>query len=258
MSPFPLRALVVLICGGLGTAQAQPVLEGAPVRNRLYRTQGKFELSPSLGFAVASQLVNQINLGLGAAYNFSDSWAAEFRTGFAFSGHTGTADQIAQSFLQLDPARRMRLTDDLRGLWELKANALLGIRWSPIYGKLSLFSELPLHFQGYLWLGGGAGRLHRQSIVYCRQLSSRDAGTCGEWLTDDATKPVASAAVGFRFFTSRSGSINLEVRDYLFRDSYLTSIDRVLAERGEPTGAPAGSPGAVNLFAFQLGYAFLF
>ena len=244
-------------CAAVGSARAQPALEGAAVRNRLYRTGGKFEVSPSLGLSVGSQLISQVNLGFGAAYNFSEVWAAELRTGFSFSGHTGTADQIARSFLQLDPARRMRLTDDLRGLWELKGNALLGLRWMPIYGKVSLFSELPLNFQGYLWLGGGVGRLHRQSVVYCRQFADHEAGTCGEWLTDDATRPVASAAFGFRFFTSQRGSIGLEFRDYLFRESYLTTIDRVLAEGGVATGTPS-SRGVANLFAFQLAYAFFF
>jgi hypothetical protein len=31
-----------------------------------------------------------------------------------------------------------------------------------------------------------------------------------------------------------------------------------VAERGEPTGTPASSPGFTNLFTFELGYAFIF
>lgn len=258
MSPSIIRACALFVVALIGSAQAQPVLERTAVRNRLYRTGSRFELAPSVGFAFASQLTKHVNLALGVAYNMTDAWAAELRASYALSGHTATADQVGQNFLQLDPARRLRITDDLSGLWEMKGSALLGIRWAPVYGKLSLFSELPVHFQGYLWAGGGAARLHRESVVYCRQVSSRDTGACADWLKEDATRPMASAAAGFRFFTSQSGSVKLELRDHIFRDSFLTSVDRVLAERGEPTGAPASSPGIINLFMFELGYTFIF
>jgi len=258
MGPTAIRVCALSLAGFLGTAQAQPVLENVAVRNRLYSMQSKFELAPSVGFGLAPHLINHVNLTVAGAYNFTDAWAVEVRASYAFSGHTATADQVGQNFLQLDPARRLRLTDDLSGLWEMKGSALLGIRWAPIYGKLSLFSELPVHFQGYLWLGGGAGRLHRESVVYCRQVSSRDNGSCADWLKEDATRPVASAAAGFRFFTSQRGAIRIELRDYFFRDSYLTSVDRVLAESGVQTGVPASSPGFINLFMVDLGYTFIF
>jgi outer membrane beta-barrel protein len=258
MGPSAIRVFALSLAAFLDRAQAQPVLENVAVRNRMYRMQSKFELAPSVGFGLAPHLINHVNFALGAAYNLTDAWAAELRASYALSGHTATADQVGQNFLQLDPARRLRLTDDLSGLWEMKGSGLLGIRWAPIYGKLSLFSELPVHFQGYLWAGGGVGRLHRESVVYCRQVSSRDSGACADWLKEDATRAVASAAAGFRFFTSQRGSIRVELRDYIFRDSYLTSVDRVLAERGEPTGVPARSPGLINLFMFEFGYTFIF
>jgi outer membrane beta-barrel protein len=257
-----MRAVTIRVCvlsmSVIGAAHAQPVLEGTAVRNRLYRLQSRFELAPSVGLGLAPHLTNHVNLAVSAAYNLADAWAIELRAGYSLSGHTATADQIGRNFLELDPAQRLRTTDDLSGLWELKGNGLLGVRWAPIYGKLSLFSEVPLHFQAYLWAGGGAGQLHRESVVYCRQVTSRDAGACSDWLKENAIRALGSAAVGFRFFTSHSGLIKFELRDYIFRDSFLTSIDRMVAERGEPTGTPASSPGFTNLFTFELGYAFIF
>ncbi len=34
-------------------------------------------------------------------------------------------------------------------------NGSIGARWQPIYGKINLIAELPVHFQLYLWAGGG-------------------------------------------------------------------------------------------------------
>lgn len=240
------------------TAPAQSVVENVAVRNRLYRVANKFELSAAAGFGLARELTDHVNFSLGAAYNLTDAWALQIRAGYAFSRHTQIAQQLARNFLQVDPNQLGRITDDLSGLWEMKANGLIGLRWAPVYGKLSLLAELPVHFQLQFWAGAGLGQFHRESIVYCRQLISRADGTCANWLQDDVVRPIASLAAALRLFSGRSGSFQIELRDYLFRDSYLTSIDRVLAERGQPTGTPSTSPGVIQLFTLELGYAALF
>src|SRR5205814_5744149 len=141
--------------------------------------------------------------------------------------------------------------------WQMRGNALAGLRWQPIYGKISLLAELPVHFQAYLSANVGAGSFHRQSLVYCRALLSRDDGTCSQWLTEDRIAGMASGALGIRFFSSQQGSLRFEVRDYAFRDAYLINIDRKMAEAGSATGdqAPAG---ITHLVLFDVGYAFIF
>jgi len=259
MNALTLRAAAVV--GAMlssAVVSAQGVVEDVVVRNRLYQLGGKFELSPSAGIAVVPRLVDHVTLSAAATYNLSDLWALELRGGYAIARHTGLANQVAQDFLRLDPNRRMRITDDLSALWEMRANGAFGVRWAPIYGKISLLSELPIHFQAYLWAGGGLGQFRRESIVYCRQVLDRDAGTCADWLTQDKVKPLASFALGMRLFTGQHGSIKLELRNYLFPDSYLAFIDRLAAESGQATGTAASSPGLIHLVTFELGYAFIF
>jgi outer membrane beta-barrel protein len=236
----------------------QSVVENVAVRNRLYRVANRLELSAAVGFGLARELTEHVNLSLGAAYNVTDTWAFEIRAGYAISGHTNIARQLSRNFLQFDPNQRNRIADDLSALWEMKANGQVGVRWAPIYGKISLLAEIPVHFQVQFWAGGGVGQFHRESVVYCRQLISRSDGTCGDWLSEDTVRPMGSVAAALRFFSHRSGSFKLELRDYIFRDSYLTSIDRVIAERGEPTGVPSNSPGIIQLFTLELGYAVFF
>ena len=236
-------------------ARGDELLEGRAVRNRLYQVAGRLELSPSVGFTFVNRLTQHFNLQAGVAYNFAETLGVELRAGYAFSGHTGLADQIAQHFLVKD----LSSVDDLSSLWEMKGSAILGIRWAPIYGKISLVADLPIHFQTYLWAGGGFGVFHRQSVVYCNQGTGigTESAVCSSWLTEDKSLPIGTAALGFRFYTHQSGSLFLEIRDYLFRDSYLMAIDRRVASSNERTGTPAGSPGAINLAFLTFGYAFV-
>ena len=247
---------VVLAClfPALSSASADEILERAVVRNRLFSVAHRLEITPVLGVSLVDRLVSHLNFTLGVAYNFSDHWAVEGRVGYAISGHNGLADQVAQHFLQKD----IRMVDDLSSLWEMKANALAGIRWSPIYGKISLVAELPVHFQFYLWAGGGVGHFRRQSLVFCQQLSEVTPGTfrCGGWRTDSRVRGVASAAVGWRVFTGQRGSLLVELRNYLFADSYLVGIDKSVAGANGQTGTPARSPGLINLVLLDFGYTF--
>jgi outer membrane beta-barrel protein len=246
------RILIAALLLGAAPASAEELLERVVVRNRLYQVAGRFEISPAVGFSLADRLTNHINFTVGLGYHFSDAWALELRAGYALSGHTGLADQVAQHFLQ---KRTIQIVDDLSSLWEMKGSAILGIGWAPIYGKISLLAELPVHFQAYVWAGGGVGSFHRQSVVYCQQVSEVSGEFhCGSWLTQNKVRPVGSAAIGFRFFTWQRGALTLELRNYLFPDSYLTGIENTAS--GGQNGIPAKSPGLINLVLVNLGFAF--
>lgn len=271
---------------------AEDVVEKISVKNRLYELGGRLELSGHVSFMILNQLTDHINLNVGVGYNIADTFAVEFRGGYAISRHTGLARQVSEQLLQRNPANEVKITDDLANLWEMNANGILGVRWQPIYGKLGLLAELPVHFQWYIWAGAGAGTFKRESVVYCTAQAKRGSGVCGEvyrsggrdpvdrndqlvdengngkqdfyWLTERKAGAIGSAAMGLRFFAYQKGGITLEVRNYLYPDSYRVQIDRTVAERqGDPnspatTGEQATSPGITTLWMFDLGYTFLF
>lgn len=265
MSHKLLSALVLTVGLVAGTARAQAptanpeeVIEGVVVRERLYSTGGRLEVSPTIGFTVLNRLTDHQNLNLGIAYNVTDTIAFEARGGYALSRHTGLANNIAANLLRRDPARELGLVDDLAELWEMQANAAIGIRWNPIYGKISLLADVPVHFQTYIWAGGGFGTFKRESIVECLQVESRGDGLCAQYNTVNRAGPLASVALGFRFFTHQGGAVRVEVRDYAFTDSFKQKIDRRASEGGNETGEDVASPGFINLVLFDLGYVFLF
>lgn len=253
---------VVMLTGTVALAQQggaadQDLIERVVVRNRLYNVAGRIEVGPSVGLTLMTRLTDHYNFNLGAAYNLSETLAFELRGGWAYSRQTGLARQIGEEVLDRDPAVQSSVSD-LSGLWEMKANGLAGVRWAPLYGKISLLAELPVHFQAYLWAGGGAGMFERESVVYCQAGANQTERTCDQWRQADKIAWIGSGALGFRFFTHQGGGLRLEVRNYLFPDSYLVNINRAEAQQGRETGEEAPNPGLTNLVLFDIGYTFIF
>lgn len=154
----------------------------------------------------------------------------------------------------------------------MNAHGVVGLRWAPVYGKLSLVAEVPAHFQAYLWGGGGVGSFKRQSLIQCADVVNRDLGICDNrtdplnrstatenyWEKETRVAPVVSAAVGLRFFAFERHGVKFELRDWVFRDAYRVELSRDQWEAGQDTGTPAPHPGLTHLVQFDIGYTFLF
>ncbi|AKF81986.1 outer membrane beta-barrel protein [Myxococcus fulvus] len=262
--------LVVWLAASAAAAQDdEAVLDNVVVRNRLYEPGGKLEVSLGVGLPLQTHLTAHYFFNLGVAYNLFNTFAVEARAGYAASRHTGLARSISESFLAREDKR---VTDELEDLWEMNLHGVAGIRWAPIYGKLSLVSDLPAHFQAYVWAGGGLGSFQRNSVIQCSQVVNRTAGVCDNrtslddrgsasedyWVRETRVAPMVSAAVGFRFFILDKHGLRLEVRDWVFRDNYRVNLVREDWEAGRVTGESASSPGLTHLVQFDLGYTYSF
>lgn len=254
-----LNLMSCLVLLGAGAALAEDdsgeLVEKVAVRNRLYSVEKRFELGANVGFTLLTRLTDHYNLNLSGAYNVTDWFAFELRGGYAISRHTSLAEQIQQDFYGNTSISR---ANDAADLWEMTANAVIGARFQPIYGKINLLAELPVHFQLYLWAGGGAGLLKRESLVLCTvRVSPRE---CGEFLTENKVSPLVSFALGFRFFAAQHHSVKLEARSFSYLDSYYIDVDRAASNAGNPTAGGRLSPnaGVTNLVQVDLGYSFIF
>ncbi|MCP3101629.1 outer membrane beta-barrel domain-containing protein [Myxococcus sp. K15C18031901] len=263
-------SLVGLLGASVAAAQDdEAVLDNVVVRNRLYEPGGHLEVSLGVGLPLQSNLTAHYFFNAGVAYNLFNTFAVEARAGYAASRHTGLARSISESFLNREDKR---VTDELKDLWELNVHGVAGVRWAPIYGKLSLVSDLPAHFQAYLWAGGGVGSFQRNSVIQCARVVDRELGICDNrtvptdrgsasenyWVRETRVAPVVSAAVGFRFFILDKHGLRLELRDWVFRDQYRVNLVRDDWEAGRVTGEEASSPGLTHLVQFDLGYTFSF
>lgn len=267
-TPFRLVSLSLLLAALSAPAQEQ-VLAPAAVRHRLFSPDEHLEASVTVGLPAHEYLTAHYNLNVGVAYNFLDTFAMEARAGYALSRHTGLARSISESFLAREDKK---ITDELEDMWEMGAHGVVGARWAPIYGKLSLLADQTAHFQAYLWAGGGLASLRRQSVIQCMQVVDRDLGICDNrtdpnngatatesfWRTETRMAPVASGAVGFRFFLSSGHALRFELRDWFFADRYRVNVAREDWEAGRDSGELASNPGLTHLVQFDLGYSFLF
>ncbi len=248
--------LNLMSCLVLMTAQAafaeddtEELVEKVAVRNRLFSVAGRWELGGNVGLSLLSRLTDHYNFNVSVAYNPKDWLGLEVRGGYAFSRHTSLADQIQTDFFANNTISR---ANDAADLWELTAHGVFGIRFQPIYGKINLMSELPIHFQFYIWAGGGVGALRRESMVLCAtRVSTRE---CGEFLTENKVSPLVSVALGFRFFIMQHHSVKFEVRDWSYLDSFQVNVDRATGTGG----MESPNAGITNLVQFDLGYAFIF
>ena len=252
---LPRFVSLALLLTALSASAQEQVLDPAAVRHRLFSPGERLEASITVGLPAREYLTAHYNLNVGVAYNLFNTFGLEARAGYALSRHTGLARSISESFLNREDKK---ITDELEDMWQMNLHGVVGARWAPIYGKLSLLADETAHFQAYLWAGGGVASLRRQSIIQCSQVQDRELGVCSQWRVDTRMAPVATGAAGFRFFLSNGHALRFELRDWVFTDEYRLDVEREQWERGEPSGRPAPNPGLTHLVQFDIGYSFIF
>jgi outer membrane beta-barrel protein len=238
-------------------AQTQDELvEKVAVRNRLFTVEKRFELGANFGVSLLPKLTAHYTINASGAYNVTEWLGIELRAGYAISNQTSLADQIRVNFASNGTISKV---SDAADLWEMTGHAVAGVRFQPIYGKINLISELPVHFQLYGWVGGGAALLKRESMVFC---TAKSGSACDAFLQENKASPLVSLALGFRFFLFREAkhSLKLEVRSWSFLDSYVIDVTRALATPANPTSGGRTSPdaGLTTLVQIDIGYAFIF
>lgn len=251
--------------------EGDELVEKVAVRNRLFSVEGRFEVGVNVGFSLLSKLTEHYNFNASVAWNAKDWLALELRGGYAYSRLTSLGEQIQGDYFG---NTTISTAKDAADAWRMTWHSVVGLRFQPIYGKINLVAELPVHFQLYFWLGGGVGGFHRESLALCPDKASCSAylgdadmdgnadrlGPTPFFTEDRPAAPLASLAVGFRVFISSNHSIRLEVRDWSFLDSYFIDVNRTASTVGNPTagGRPSPDAGLTNLMQIDLGYAFIF
>jgi outer membrane beta-barrel protein len=247
-------SLASLALPALASAETEGKVEKVVVRNRIHHAQGQWEVNPGVGFSLSNQMTEHINLELGLAYNIWETFALELRGGYALSDLSSVAEQVQVEFEGRVPQETDPLKRDFKDLWQLQWQALVLPRWQPIYGKVNLVTELPVHFQLYLTAGGGMVGLHRESLMYSQS---------GQFLEQDRQSFAVAGGGGMRFWLSDWAMLKLEVMDIAFPDEYLEKVNRYQASReaagADPAaGVEATSPGFTNLLFLNIGTSFQF
>jgi outer membrane beta-barrel protein len=242
------------------------LVERAAVADRLYQVAGRFELGVRGGLDLLPELTEAYPVGLAAAYNVAEWWAVELRLGHAFAGNTSAAAAAAARLYGLDAP----VVTELKDTWRLGPHVVAGVRLQPIYGKVNLAAELPVHFQLYGWVGGGAVLLDRTSPSLC--LAPRSAGVdpqrCVQggvvhweaYLTETRASPLVSLALGLRLFLAQHHLLSVEVRSWSYLDRSYQGVVRAAVSAANPAGGGTAAPevGLTHVGTLELGYAYVF
>lgn len=254
-----LPLLVTLLGGALVapvTAQAQrddEIIDRVVVRNRKHSVWNTLELSPTVGLSLVNRMTQQYNFQLGVGFNFSEEWGLDVRGGWAMGSLTSVADSARA---QRQSADEVEPVDEFQDLWTMTWQAMLMPRWSPIYGKLNIVTELPIHFQAYLTAGGGMVGLESESVVYC-QAGSAESSNCTGFVKEERQSFAVAAGLGFRFFVAQGLGLKLELLDVMYPDQYRAGVDMRTARAEAPGSKPAEGTvtdaGLTNVLFFNVG-----
>lgn len=162
------------------------------VSRKFVLKKNRFELTTSAGLSVNDAFFRNYVLQLDGTYHIAESFAVELRLGLPFFGQA------------LGPV------DFLRGEYDTLTNIVrpayyghLSAIFTPLYGKVSMFSEWIWHYDLYLAAGVGVTGI---GILSGANL---DMAALGHM-------PSMNVGIGMRSFITKWMSVHVDARDYIY------------------------------------------
>ena len=222
-------ALITAFCGLFGTinsahAETDPAKNALienqqsytppreAVQNRFFLKEERFEFSPLIGFVPNDPMVNRITGGLLVAYHFNESLAAE--GAFIYSPDLGESDVKGLTrTLVLIAEQGSSNVEFQQPIDKLELGATFAVRWSPIYGKISLIGEGILNFDMY----GVAGLGMLSTIDSFAQYS--DSSPSGIVLGGEQriVRIPVNLGLGINFFINQTTALKIDARSYVYQ-----------------------------------------
>lgn len=173
-----------------------------PISGQLNPKSGRFEVSPSLNLSVNDSFFTKTFGGLRLGYHLGEHWSVSGSFAAGAVSPTSSAS-ICLANQGCSPATAVQLRQ-VPG--KIKWMAGGEVAWAPVYGKLNILAELPVHFDLSLIAGG-------DYITYQSVLSSAaaQAGVAG-----DASSPGLHLGLGMRLFLGRFTALRFEVKNYAY------------------------------------------
>lgn len=193
----------------------------ASVQNRLYSLDGKQDLAAFFAFSIQNQLTEHMGGALVWDYSFTEYIALDIMVGGGNGGLTSLAKRVRST------AKSSGTGADLEDAGGLLAHASIGVRFTSAYGKLSLSSELPLHFHAYAVGGVGGALVDYNGVLACASdLVGDTVKKCdGEaFRSETSISPAVNLGVGLRFILNQRFTARVEIRDVIFLDRWYDEV----------------------------------
>lgn len=189
----------------------------ASVQNRLFTLDGKSDLAAYFAFSIQNQLTEHLGGALVWDYSFTEYVALDVMLGGGMGGLTNLAETVRGDGPKSTGA-------DLEDAGALLAHGSIGVRFTSAYGKLSLSSELPLHFHAYVVGGVGGALVNYNGVLACS--TDLNGGKCEDgYRSELKPTPAVNFGGGFRFILGQRFSARVEVRDVVFLDRWYDNVN---------------------------------
>src|SRR4051812_25666150 len=217
---MPVRLTLALAFAWTSAAGAQTVVygpDGAPtvVQRKLHTMSSLWEIGISFETTVNTALVTSNGFLVDVSYHPNEWLDVGGELLANLTGLSTLADNVRGDLCRSPPDCRSaaQRRDELKGSEQLRYGTFVVGRLAPIYGKLNLAAELPVHFQAFLLAGAGGAAVHRESVNLCAQPGSL---ACTSYQATDDFRATGVAGLGFRFYLGRRWSLKAGLRAYLF------------------------------------------
>jgi outer membrane beta-barrel protein len=202
---WALAAVLALAAPGAALAGEADAFENkvAPISGQLYPKAGRLELTPTVNLSLSDAFYSKTFFGAKLDYHLAESFSlgASFAAGPA--SPTGSASVCAAN----TPCRLPTNPQLYQVPGKIRAIAGGQVAWAPVYGKLSVLAELPVHFD--LSLMGGADWVSYQDVLSSTQAQ---AGA----LPGTKSTIGGHLGLGMRLFFAGFMALRLEVKDTIY------------------------------------------
>lgn len=179
------------------------------VQNRFFLKSRRFELTPMIGFIGGNSFASRYTASVALGYHFSEQLMLEAFVGF--SPDLDRADVSGLVSVLIDRAERD--PDFTQPFDKTMLDATLGVRWSPVYGKINILGETVVNFDFFVSVGLGFVLQNEWTASY--NPDHEDDNSLPFFLTQKgATETRLAPNIGFgvNFFLSQLVALRLDGR----------------------------------------------
>jgi outer membrane beta-barrel protein len=172
-----------------------------PVSGQLYRKAGRFEVAGGGSLSLNDAFYSKYFGDLKGTYHFDEHWAAGLHVAGGTAVKTSSATVCSASRGCSDATTEMMRQVPGRIHYIVGAEGA----WSPVYGKLNMFSEQAAHFDLSLLAG--------PDLIVHDEILAKDAAS-----QSPSTKTSFGGhfGLGVRLFFTESIAARFEIKDYLY------------------------------------------
>jgi outer membrane beta-barrel protein len=210
--------------------------EPKSVAYRRFKLDGANDLGVFGAFSIKNRLTEHYGLALTYDRQFNEYLALDLLAEGGYGGLTSLTRNIRDTAAARGPSAAP--SDDLADAGALLATAQVGVRFTPIYGKMNLSSELPVHFNFYFNAGAGVALVNFNGILACASDLGSSKKCPGDFRSEVRPTLGMNIGGGLRFWIDNFISARIEVRDIVFLDRYYENVNMK---------APKSEPGTVNM-----------